>query len=79
MEFLIIAVDAMAGASLTHPDLLPLAKRLLEVCAVLAAGLLRLRAGARQSSEVSGDQGESCLDFLPTQRGHADPTRGRGA
>jgi hypothetical protein len=45
-------------------------ERLGEICAILARGLIRLKA--RQSRPVSGDQGESCLDFPADQRGHAN-------
>ena len=43
--------------------------RLDEIADILAAGLMRLRAG--KSSALSRDGGESSLDYSPDQRGHA--------
>lgn len=57
------------------PDRMTPAERLDEVAAILAAGLMRLRA--RQSSKKSGNRGESSLDFTPSQRGHATVNRRR--
>jgi hypothetical protein len=51
------------------PRRLSAAERLDEIAAILAAGLMRLRA--RKSSHLSRDPGESSLDFSPDQRGHA--------
>ena len=66
----------------SRPTLL-LARRshptLQEVCGILARGLIRLRAGPGKSSEVSRDHGESRLDFIPNQSGHANPSRQRNA
>jgi len=45
-------------------------ERLDELAAILAVGLIRLRA--RLSSQLSVDQGESCLDFSARRSGH-DP------
>ena len=45
------------------------AERLAEVAAILAAGLMRLRA--RQSSRLSGDRENSCVDFTANQSGGA--------
>jgi len=53
-----------------HPDRMSAAERLDEIADILAAGLMRLRA--RKSSALSGDRGESCLDFAATQRMHAN-------
>jgi hypothetical protein len=50
------------------PDLLSSDERLAAVAAILAAGLIRLRI--RQSSQLSGDCGESPLDCSPNQRRH---------
>jgi len=52
------------------PARMTAAERLDEVAAILATGLIRLRA--RQSRQLSADQGESCLDFSVRQSGH-DP------
>jgi hypothetical protein len=56
------------------PDRMSAAERLDETAEILAAGLMRLRA--RKSSSISGDRGESCLDFPDTQRMHANRLRG---
>ncbi len=53
-----------------HPDLMTPAERLVELGEILARGLIRLRA--RKSSPLSPDYRDSCLDFVPDQRGHAD-------
>jgi hypothetical protein len=50
------------------------AERLDEIADILAAGVMRLHA--RKSSQISGDPGESSLDFSADQRGHA-PVRER--
>ena len=50
------------------PDLLSTDERLAEIATLLAAGLIRLRG--RQSSQLSGDRGESPLDCSPDQRRH---------
>ena len=50
------------------PDLMSTDERLTEVAGLFAAGLIRLRA--RQSSQLSGDCGESLLDCSPRQRRH---------
>ncbi len=51
-----------------HPDHLTAEERRAELGAILAAGLVRLRA--RQSSQLSRDQRESSVDFRVDQRGH---------
>jgi len=45
--------------------------RIAEIGRILAAGLIRIRA--RQSSALSVDRGDSCLDFPPGKSG-ADAT-----
>jgi hypothetical protein len=55
------------------PSSLP--PHLQEVCGVLAAGLIRLRTQQQKSTQKSGDYGESRLDFIPSQSGHANPSR----
>jgi hypothetical protein len=60
-----------------------LPERLREVCAILAAGLLRLRSrtaeeSARDAGET-GDHGEFRLHFPPRQRGRATRTNRRDA
>lgn len=51
-----------------HPARMSGTERLSEMTAILARGLVRLRA--RQSSELSGTGGDSFVDFPPDQRGH---------
>jgi hypothetical protein len=58
------------------PRRLSAAERLDEIADILAAGLMRLRA--RKSSQISGDPGESLLDFSADQRGHARPREREG-
>jgi hypothetical protein len=58
------------------PARLSPAERLEEIADILAAGLMRLRA--RKSSQISGDPGESSLDFSADQRGHAHPREHEG-
>ncbi len=55
----------------------PTAARLAEIGAILAQGLLRLRAA--KSSPLSANGGDSCLAFLPDRRRHADTLTGREA
>ena len=52
-----------------HPEEMTPAERLAEIADILAAGLMRLRA--RQSSHLSTHGGESSLDCLGDQSGHA--------
>jgi hypothetical protein len=46
-------------------------ERLIEICEILAAGLMRLQA--RMSSGLSGQNGESSLHYGASQSGHAAP------
>jgi hypothetical protein len=50
------------------PGLMSTNERLAEVARLLSVGLIRLRA--RQSSQLSGDRGESPLDCSPSRRRH---------
>lgn len=59
------------------PFLMSPAERRIELCALLALGLIRLRM--RDRSEVSGDIGESSLHIQPGQSAHATPTHRRTA
>jgi len=56
------------------PELMTAGERIAELGEILARGLVRVRA--RQSSQLSGDHGESCLHFAADQRGHATPNLG---
>ena len=65
------------AAQTPNPHLPP---HLREVCALLAAGLLRLRARtaeelARDAALHAREPGESSLHLLPDQSGHATPNR----
>jgi hypothetical protein len=51
------------------------ADRIAEIGAILALGLLRLRA--RQSRELSVESGESSLDFVARQSGHENSEQER--
>jgi hypothetical protein len=53
-----------------HPEEMTPADRLAEIAEILAAGLVRLRAG--QSTPLSRDGGESSLDCPGHQSMHAD-------
>lgn len=59
------------------PDLLTAEERIAEIGQILAAGLMRLQA--RQSSQLSADRGDSSVDFLPDQSGHAAAPKRRTA
>lgn len=52
------------------PARMTAAERLDEAAAILACGLIRMRAP--KSRKLSADQGESCLDFSAQESGH-DP------
>ena len=51
------------------PNRMTPAERLAELGCILAAGLIRMKAN--KSSPLSADRGESHVDFLPPQSGHA--------
>jgi hypothetical protein len=62
------------------PTNLHLPPHLREVCAILAAGLVRLRSrAAHEAAREEADQGESCLHFPAPQRLHATRTNRRPA
>jgi hypothetical protein len=66
-----------SAPKLVNPHLPP---HLREVCALLAAGLLRLRCRTHEDMPPAvGGQGESSLHCPPDQSGHATPTRGSQA
>lgn len=60
-----------------HPRHLTRRERLDELHALLALGLIRLRA--RQSSELSAPGGESSLHIPPGRSGHANREKRRKA
>ena len=57
----------LIGPNALSPNRMTTAERLTEVASILAAGLVRLRA--RQSSRLSGDRENSCVDFTANQSG----------
>jgi hypothetical protein len=59
-----------------HPDRMTAAERLDEVAEILATGLMRLRS--RQSSDLSHRFGESSLDCVAHQSGHANALKRDG-
>jgi hypothetical protein len=58
---------SLAGPNSINPERMTPAERLAEVAQILAAGLMRLRAG--QSSALSAPAGDSFLDFPPQKSG----------
>jgi hypothetical protein len=52
-------------------------ERLAEIGRLLGLGLIRLHAS--KSRSLSADSGDSCLDFPPSQRRHADTRMKRKA
>jgi len=60
-----------------HPDQLTAKERLAELGDLLARGVMRLQAP--KSSRLSADRGDSSVDFLPDQSGHADAPKRRTA
>ena len=65
----------MVMTSPTNPGFSPY---LREVCAILAAGLLRLRSrAAEEAAREAVDQGERLLPFPVPQRVHANRTKRR--
>ena len=57
----------LIGPNALSANRMTTAERLTEVAAILAAGLVRLRA--RQSSRLSGHRENSCVDFTANQSG----------
>ncbi|PBC00888.1 hypothetical protein CK220_28605 [Mesorhizobium sp. WSM3860] len=62
----------MAGPNPLHADLMDASERLTEIAALLVLGLMRLRA--RQSSKLSAELENSCVDFIANQSGGAVET-----
>jgi hypothetical protein len=57
-------------------DLLNATDRIAEIGEILALGLIRLRA--RKSTQLSADRGDSSLDCVADQSGHANSTTENG-
>ena len=70
-----IPTPPKAGAAHNLPP------HLREVCAILAVGIIRLRAArlAHTSPQTLGTSGDSSLHFRPHQSGHATRTNRRNA
>ena len=60
-----------------HPERMSAEERIAEMGRLLGLGLMRLHA--RKSSRLSADRGDSSVDFLPDQSGHADAPKRRTA
>jgi hypothetical protein len=69
MDLSLTRVERASRMNALRPNRMSAAERLEEIAEIIAAGLMRLRA--RQSSQLSGDDGESSLDCLAIQSGHA--------
>lgn len=66
--------------TIAAPTNLQLPPNLVEVCDILARGLLRLRSRAGEKIDVPpADRGERLLHFTAHQRRHANPTKRRDA
>jgi hypothetical protein len=61
---------ALSPSRMTAPE------RLDEIAEILALGAMRLIA--RKSSRLSAAYGETSLDFIPAQSGHAKPPLSKG-
>lgn len=59
-----------AGPNAIDPARMIPTKRFAEIGRILGLGLVRLQA--RKSRALSADRGDSCLDFMPHQRRHAE-------
>jgi len=65
------ALERSRAAHAAPANVLP--SHLLEVCNVLAKGILRLRIAREDSSQLSEAMREIPLHFTAHQRGHAKP------
>ena len=70
-------VRVMSGPNAIAPDQMTAEERIAELGQLLALGHMRLQA--RKSSRLSADRGDSFVDFLPDQSGHADAPKRRTA
>jgi hypothetical protein len=68
--------DGLGSWNPATAGFLSVAERHAEIARILAAGLMRLRA--RKSSQISFDSGESSLDCLGHQSGHANALKTPG-
>jgi hypothetical protein len=67
----------LRGPNPLHPKAMTADERLEEIAFILAVGFVRLKA--RQSSRLSGQPEQRCVDFLHDQSGHETPTHRRPA
>jgi hypothetical protein len=63
-------IEAWGFVMAVHPKELTAAERLGEIAEILALGLMRLKS--RKSSQISARIGDSSLDCVAHQGGHAD-------
>lgn len=68
---------SLAGPNAIAPERMTPDERIAEVGSILGLGLVRLSAA--KSTSLSEDCGDSCLDFPPDQRRHADTRMKREA
>jgi hypothetical protein len=61
---------SLADPNALAPDRMTPDERIAEIGRILGLGLVRLRA--TKSTRLSRGHGDSCLDFPPHQRRHAD-------
>jgi hypothetical protein len=71
-----IQTEPMTRMNPLSPDHMSADERLAEICEMLACGLVRLEA--RQSSQLSGDRGESCLPISVDRCRHAERLASEG-
>jgi hypothetical protein len=62
---------------LIDPEHISAEERIAEIGRILSLGLMRLQA--RKSSQQSADRGDSSVDFMPNQSGHARALKRRPA
>jgi hypothetical protein len=68
---------SLAGPNAIAPERMTPDERIAEIGRILGLGLVRL--SAVKSTSISAGCGDSCLDFLPGQRRHADTRMKRKA
>lgn len=68
---------SLAGPNAIAPERMTPDERIAEIGRILGLGLVRLHAA--KSTSLSDDCGDSCLDFPPDQRRHADTRNKRKA
>ena len=71
----IASVEPTALDNALDPNLMSAAERLAEIAAILAAGIIRLKA--RESARAARDSGDVCLAIPARQSRHARNRRRR--